>query len=222
MSQLYQYGQDEHKLRSYLEEYAAKHHFQEMKRAIDYAWNMHDGATRINGEPFIIHPLFVAKYSIGIGARSEDQICIALLHDVCEDCGIKPTELPFNGHVQHAVEHLTYVYDFAASDSEEAKRIKKAITKATTFARLIECPDALICKCIDRYHNLSTCEELEEHDIIKNIWETHWLLLPQIYNALPMEMYAEYYELLFVLSFNLCKLNDLLAMKHGITFNNIP
>ena len=47
--------------------------------------------------------------------------------------------------------------------------MKKIISKCETFARLIEDPEALICKGIDRYHNLITVEELPEENIVKNV-----------------------------------------------------
>lgn len=218
---MYQYGYDEHDLRRELYHFIEKRNYTEAARALEYAWEKHEGATRINGQPFIIHPMFVAKYGIAIGADSEDQICIALLHDVCEDCGVAPEELPFNEHVQHAVMHLTYAYDYDESDSEDVKQLKKIVTKGETFARLIECPDALICKCIDRYHNLTTCEELPEKNIIKNVLETHRFLLPVVYNALAIRMYADYHNQLYAMSINLRSLNDLLAMKHDIALNTM-
>ena len=221
MLMLYQYGYDEHNLRKFLEAYFQSHMMPQAQAALEYAWEKHEVATRMNGQPFIIHPLFVARYSIAIGANTEDQICIALLHDVCEDCHISPSELPFNERVQKAVDLLTFVYDFEPDDSEDIKQLKKIIRKGETFARLIENPEALICKCIDRYHNLTTVEELPEPNIVKNVLETHRFLLPVVYNALNVRMYAPYHAQLYVLSINLRSLNDTIALNHGIALNTM-
>lgn len=218
---MYAYGYDANVLRKELEYYFEQHGMKDAQRALEYAWKKHEGQTRINGQPFIVHPLFVAKYGIGIGAKSEDRICIALLHDVCEDCGIPPEDLPFNENVQRGVKYLTFVYDYTEDDDEDTRQLKKIVTKSETFARLIENPDSLICKGIDRYHNLTTAEELPEKNIVKNVLETHRWLLPVIYNALTIKKYRSYYHQLYTLSINLRSLNDLLALKHGIALNTM-
>ena len=230
---LYQYGYDENDLRKFLEAYFKSHMMPQAQAALEYAWEKHKGATRIsrqpfikregathmNGQPFIIHPLSVAVYSIAIGADTEDQICIALLHDVCEDCHISPSELPFNERVRKAVGLLTFAYDFEPGDSEDVKQLKKIICKGETFARLIENPEALICKCIDRYNNLTTIEELPEPNIVKNVLETHRFLLPVVYNALNVRMYAPYHAQLLVLAINLRSQIDSIALHHNIELN---
>lgn len=218
---LYQYGYDEFDLRRDLEAYFTAHEMPQAQSALEYAWEKHEGATRINGQPFIIHPLFVAKYGIAIGSDSEDQICIALLHDVCEDCNIDPDKLPFNENVRKGVKALTFVYDYSPEDTEDERRLKKIVRKGETFARLIENPVALICKCIDRYHNLTTAEDLSQENIVKNVLETHRLLLPVVYNALNIRLYSQYYNQLYVMSINLRSLNDLIALKHNIALNTM-
>jgi len=95
------------------------------------------------------------------------------------------------------------------------------VRKGETFARLIENPVALICKCIDRYHNLTTVEELSQENIAKNVLETHRLLLPVVYNALNIRLYSQYYNQLYVMSINLRSLNDLIALKHDIALNTM-
>ncbi len=218
---MYQYGYDEHALRRELEYYFETHGLGEAQKALEFAWEKHDGQTRINGQPFIIHPLFVAKYGISIGAKTEEQICIALLHDICEDCGIEPTDLPFSEDVQRGVSYLTFKYDYGEDDDADTKQLKKIVTKSETYARLIEEPRALICKGVDRYHNLTTAEELPENKIVKNVLETHRWLLPVIYNALTIRKFSAYYHQFYTLSINLRSLNDLLAMKHGIALNTM-
>ena len=218
---MYQYGYDEHVLRRRLERYFIEHKMTEAQRALKYAWEKHEGQKRLNGQPFIVHPLFVANFGIALGADTEDQICIALLHDVCEDCGIKPEELPFNENVQRGVKYLTFVYDFKEDDTEAEKKCKKAVAKSLTYAHLIECPDALVCKAIDRYHNLITAEELPEANIAKNVLETHRWLLPVIHTALGLDKYEKYHKMLYVLSVGLCAINDHLAFTHDIILNTM-
>ena len=218
---MYQYGYDEHVLRRRLENYFKEHKMTEAQRALEYAWEKHEGQKRLNGQPFIVHPLFVANFGIALGADTEDQICIALLHDVCEDCGIEPEQLPFNPNVQRGVKHLTFVYDFKDDDTESEKKYKKVVAKTLTYAHLIEYPDALVCKAIDRYHNLTTAEELPEANVVKNVLETHRWLLPAIHSALDLEKYEKYHKMLYVLSVGLCAINDHLALTHNIPLNTM-
>ena len=213
---MYQYAYTAHGLREELETYFKEQHLHQAQAALEYAWQQHAGTTRINGQPFIVHPLFVAKYSIMIGANSEDQICTALLHDVCEDCDIAPNALPFNPRVQRSVKHLTFHYDFDAEDSASTRYFKKFLVKRETYARLIEDPNALIIKTVDRFHNLTTAEELSEKNIIKNIHETDRWLLPVVEQALTHKEHQANYRQLYLMSVNLRSLNNCLALLHHV------
>ena len=62
-----------------------KHKFELFAKAFEFASKAHEGVKRRNGEPYILHPLAVAKICVeemGLGSTS---ICSALLHDVVED-----------------------------------------------------------------------------------------------------------------------------------------
>ncbi len=213
---MYQYVYTAQDLRNELEVYFSEHRLTQAQAALEYAWQKHAGATRINGQPFIVHPLYVAKYSILIGANSEDQICTALLHDVCEDCNIAPIALPFRSSIQRSVAHLTFRYDFKPEDDASMRHFKKFLIKRETYAHLIDDPNALICKTIDRFHNLSTAEELSEQNIIKNIHETDRWLLPVVERALTLEAYQPHYHQLSLMSINLRSLNNCLALLHHV------
>ena len=73
---------------SIIAEYLASNHGKKVEiieKAFTFAQKAHDGARRLSGEPYIIHPLEVAHIvckDIGLGSTS---ICAALLHDVVED-----------------------------------------------------------------------------------------------------------------------------------------
>ena len=53
--------------------------------AYNYAENLHDGQLRQSGEPYISHPVAVARIVFELGLDT-DSICAALLHDTVEDC----------------------------------------------------------------------------------------------------------------------------------------
>ena len=71
-----------------LNDYAATQHKQRVEiitKAFEFANKAHNGTKRRSGEPYIMHPLAVARIvvnEIGLGSTS---ICAALLHDVVED-----------------------------------------------------------------------------------------------------------------------------------------
>ena len=220
-SRYYQYGYDKDALRRELENFFRVNERPQAQKALEFAWEKHAEQTRINGQPFIVHPLYVAKYGISIGADTDEQIAIALLHDVCEDCDIEPEELPFSEEIQRGVRYLTFKYDYGESDDPDDRQLKKIIAKSETYARLIEEPRSLVCKGIDRYHNLTTAEELSEDRVLKNVLETHRFLLPVIYNALTARKYRAYHDQLYAISINLRSLNDLLAIKHKIVLNTM-
>ena len=79
-----------------LQDYAATRHKQKVEiitRAFEFANKAHKGTKRRSGEPYIMHPLSVARIvvkEIGLGSTS---ICSALLHDVVEDTDYKTEDI---------------------------------------------------------------------------------------------------------------------------------
>ena len=61
---------------------------EKIKKAYEYANELHQGQFRQSGEPYISHPLAVAEIVAGLGLDT-DSICAALLHDTVEDCSDK-------------------------------------------------------------------------------------------------------------------------------------
>ena len=84
----------------------------ETKKALKYAAEKHTGAVRKGSPyagtiPYIIHPLTMACQAHAMGIRDDRVLSVCLLHDVCEDCGVTPEELPFSKDVQKSVALLT-------------------------------------------------------------------------------------------------------------------
>ena len=59
-----------------------------IKKAVEYAAQMHEGQFRVSGEPYISHPIAVAEIVASLELDT-DSICAALLHDTVEDCSEK-------------------------------------------------------------------------------------------------------------------------------------
>lgn len=175
-------------------------------RALGYTRRKHHNQARDSGEPYIVHPLSMACFAIGLGLTDDDLIAVILLHDVCEDTKTAVEDLPVNDIVKHGVKYMTITEMPGKTPLEQKRRY---------FWSLLEDCHSLICKAIDRYSNLSTMVGIFTIEKIeKNIRETHDLLLPVLKEA--KEHYPEYANEFFVLKNILRSLNDNLAMVFGI------
>ena len=179
----------------------------ETLRALGYARKKHYGQFRDNGEPYIVHPLSMACFAIGLGLTDDNLLAVILLHDICEDTGTAVNDLPSNEIVKHGVKYMTI--QRLPSDQDKAE------TKRRYYWSLLEDKNALICKALDRYSNLkSMLGVFETERIIKNIHETHELLLPVLKDA--KEIYPEYNNEIHILRSILRDLNDNLALAFAV------
>ena len=78
-------------LRQALYEASTKYDFEKIESAYKYAELLHEGQFRKSGEPYICHPLNVARIVVELELDS-DSVCAALLHDTLEDCNEKTSE----------------------------------------------------------------------------------------------------------------------------------
>ena len=116
-------------------------------KALGFARQQHAQQTRKDGTPYIVHPLSMACYAVAMGLKEDSIIATILLHDVPEDCDINVEYLPVSATVKNAVKHMT-IQRFKTD-------VDKIETKCRYFNELLESREALICKALDRYNNLS-------------------------------------------------------------------
>ena len=196
------------KMHTYLRGFLTGAGMGEAIKALQYARKAHEGQTRrADGSPYIIHPLGMACYAVALGLRDENIISTILLHDVVEDCDKQVEYLPVNDTVKRAVKYMTITtFDTDTSKIE---------TKCRYFNELLDCPEALICKALDRYNNLADMPANFTTDgTAKNIAETEVLLLPVLKKA--KEKYPELADILFVLRTNLSTLCEAIKPQcHG-------
>ncbi|MCU0409315.1 MAG: RelA/SpoT family protein [Bacteroidales bacterium] len=136
-------------------------------------WNM----RRKSGEPYIIHPIAVAKIvnrEIGLGAKS---ISVALLHDVVEDTdySLEDIEREFGGKIASLIDGLTKIsgtYNKENSSSMQAENFRKMLLTISDDLRVI------LIKIADRLHNMRTLDSLPEHKKMKIAGETIFLYAP--------------------------------------------
>jgi GTP diphosphokinase / guanosine-3',5'-bis(diphosphate) 3'-diphosphatase len=144
-------------------------------RAFELANEAHKDMKRKSGEPYIIHPIAVAKivtYEVGLGTTS---IVCALLHDVVEDTDytLEYIETNFGKKVATIVDGLTKISGvFDKNSSIQAENFRKMLLTLSDDVRVI------LIKLCDRLHNMRTLDALPPHKQIKISGETIYLYAP--------------------------------------------
>jgi len=146
-----------------------------IRKAFNVAVEAHKDARRKSGEPYIYHPIAVARIvaeEIGLGATA---IACALLHDVVEDTDItlKDIEGMFGKKVASIIDGLTKISGvFDASSSLQAENFRKMLLTLAEDVRVI------LIKLADRLHNMRTLESMERTKQLKIASETLYLYAP--------------------------------------------
>ena len=111
------------KLLDAIRESGRNYNLELIEKAYDTANRLHDGVKRRSGEPYICHPLAVARLLIDLGMDSES-IAAALLHDVVEDTPytIEEVKTQFGADVALLVDGVTKLTKIQFSSIEEQHR----------------------------------------------------------------------------------------------------
>ena len=148
-------------------------------KAFNFARQAHKGVRRHSGEPYIMHPLAVARIvckEIGLGSTS---ICAALLHDVVEDTDYTVEDIKnlFGEKIAEIVNGLTKIAGgvFGAQASEQAENFKKLLLTMSEDIRVI------LIKIADRLHNMRTLEFMQVNKQYKIAGETLYIYAPIAY-----------------------------------------
>ena len=151
-----------------------------IQKAFDFANEAHKGVRRRSGDPYILHPIAVAKIvvsTIGLGYKS---IVAALLHDVVEDTAYNIDDIRnlFGERVATLVEGLTKIKtvldneDKARQKSMQAENFKRILLTLNDDVRVV------LIKLADRLHNCRTIEYVSEHKRKKILSETMYVFIP--------------------------------------------
>ena len=162
-----------------LSEYLASNHRKRteiIERAYRFAKEAHQGVLRQSGEPYILHPIAVARIvckEIGLGSTS---ICAALLHDVVEDTEytVEDIENLFGKKIAQLVDGLTKIAGgiFGDKASEQAENFRKLLITMSEDIRVI------LIKMADRLHNMRTLSSLHKSKQHKIAGETLYIYAP--------------------------------------------
>lgn len=147
-----------------------------IERAFNFAREAHKGIRRRSGEPYILHPIAVAKIAnqeIGLGSTS---ICAALLHDVVEDTEytVEDIEQHFGKKIAQLVSGLTKISGgiFGDKASAQAENFRKLLLTMSEDIRVV------LLKMADRLHNMRTLGSMAPNKQFKIAGETLYIYAP--------------------------------------------
>jgi GTP pyrophosphokinase len=146
-----------------------------VRMAFEMSADAHKTMRRKSGEPYILHPLAVARIcieEIGLGVRST--IC-ALLHDTVEDTDItlEDVEREFGNEITRIVDGLTKISNVIdVNASQQAENFKKILLTLTDDPRVI------LIKLADRLHNMRTLDSMKREKQLKISSETVYVYAP--------------------------------------------
>ena len=145
-------------------------------KAFNFARQAHKGVRRLSGEPYIMHPIAVARIAaeeMGLGSTS---ICAALLHDVVEDTDytVEDIENIFGPKIAQIVDGLTKISGgiFGDQASAQAENFKKLLLMMSDDIRVI------LIKICDRLHNMRTLQSQAPNKQYKIAGETLYIYAP--------------------------------------------
>lgn len=148
-----------------------------LRTAFDMALDAHKDMRRKSGEPYIYHPLEVARITVEeIGLGTTSVIC-ALLHDVVEDTEITLEEIEqeFGNVVARIIDGLTKIsglYNKSTNTSDQAENFRKMLLTLADDVRVI------LIKLADRLHNMRTLDSMPKEKQLKIASETSFLFAP--------------------------------------------
>ena len=150
-------------------------------KAFEFANEAHKGVRRRSGEPYILHPIAVAKIvveEIGLGYKS---ICAALLHDVVEDTDytVEDIQRLFGDKIASIVDGLTKIKTALDQSNKngqptslQAENFKRILLTLNDDVRIV------LIKLADRLHNVRTIQFMPEYKRDKILSETMYIFIP--------------------------------------------
>ncbi|MDA1010781.1 MAG: RelA/SpoT family protein, partial [Chloroflexi bacterium] len=132
-----------------------------IEEALDFAIEAHGDQKRRSGDPYITHPIAVARLVTSL-RMDPPTIAAALLHDVIEDCEVSAAAIgaKFGADVQQLVEGATKIEQMPDSALDTAQADAETLRKM--FLAMAEDVRVVIVKLADRLHNMRTLEWLGE------------------------------------------------------------
>ncbi len=145
-----------------------------LKKAFQLAVKAHDKQRRKSGEPYVLHPIEVARIcheEIGLGPTA---VTSAILHDVVEDTYVTLEDISalFGPKITKIVDGLTKLDGLYNVESPQAENFKKVLSTLVEDVRVV------LIKMADRIHNLRTIDAMPKAKQLKIAAETSYIYAP--------------------------------------------
>jgi len=147
-----------------------------IRKAFLLAVDAHKDMRRKTGEPYIYHPLEVARIIVSEIGLGETAVICALLHDVVEDSdySLEYIEKQFGSDIARIIDALTKVKEISdnSNPSRQAENFKKMLLTLSVDPRV------MLIKLADRLHNMRTLESMRSDKQLKIASETLYIFAP--------------------------------------------
>ena len=188
---------NETRMAAYVSAYCNAKQLHQAKKALAFAKEKHEGQLRKAGQgneriPYIYHPLLLTCHALALGLEEDELLSACLLHDVCEDCGVDPEELPVNEETKEAVRLLTKPVDF-----QKTEKFEREYYDGIAGNRI-----AVMVKLLDRCNNISSMSSsFTDRHMDEYIAETRKYVQPLMDRA--RKDYPEYTNQLFLIRYHM-------------------
>jgi len=162
-----------------------------IRKAYEIAVQAHAKQRRKSGEPYILHPIEVARIcaeEIGLGPTA---VVAALLHDVVEDTDVTLAEIKvqFGEKITRIIDGLTKLDGSFNSDSPQAENFRKVLTTLSSDVRVV------LIKMADRLHNMRTLGSMPKNKQLKIASETSYIYAPLAHRLGLYKLKTEFKDL---------------------------
>ncbi|MBK7359923.1 MAG: bifunctional (p)ppGpp synthetase/guanosine-3',5'-bis(diphosphate) 3'-pyrophosphohydrolase [Saprospiraceae bacterium] len=163
----------------------------QIRDAFEFALKAHGNQRRKSGEPYITHPLEVARIcyeEMGLGPTA---VIAALLHDTVEDTPVElgDVEQQFGPKITKIVDGLTKLDGLYNVESPQAENFKKVLSTLVEDVRVV------LIKMADRLHNLRTIDIMPRHKQLKIAAETSYIYAPLAHRLGLYNLKSEFMDL---------------------------
>ncbi|SRR3989344_1585524 len=140
------------------------------KKALDFATLAHTGQKRLSGEPYITHPITVAK-TLQEWGLDDTAIAVGLLHDTIEEGGARREDIvkEFGEDIAKLVDGVTVVSHIHLTGSKTEEFVENSRKMFLVMARDLR---VVLIKLADRLHNMQTLKYLPPERQLRNAEET--------------------------------------------------
>lgn len=188
-----------HKELIYLKGLAKGSGFMQTLKAINVAYQLHDGQKRKSGEDYIEHPMRVCKELVSLKLYDDKLLSAALLHDVLEDCNLSEYDLNEKYGIDKEIVEIVRILTKSPCHAPKNSPISST---GIYYSRLLDNPYATLVKISDRCHNVSTMVEAFSKEKIKEyIKETENYVIPLC--KLAVVKYPEYSDEIFAMRYHI-------------------